>query len=182
MRKTVLKEGPLFICLRPSWGEERRFGMPVVWIIEDEKIHRETAKNIVERTIADFNMELHMVEWDGRQALTEEQKSKPPHMVVLDLNLSQGINGLEALGTVPGFDPMDVFHPYVIIWSHFDGEMELYEMPSAQDPQTPQRTGRLNEDRVVRTYWKAETNLETALRGFLSRLMEEGVYHGDISS
>ena len=156
--------------------------MPVVWIIEDEKIHRETAKKIVTRTIADFNMELQMVEWDGRRALTDEQKSKPPDMVVLDLNLSQGINGLEALRTIPGFDHMDVFHPYVIIWSHFDGEMELYETPFAKDSQTPQRTGHLNEDRVVRTYWKAETNLETALRGFLSRLMEEGVYHGDTAS
>ena len=177
MRKTVLKDVSLFICLRPSSGEERRFGMPVVWIVEDEKIYRETAKKIVGRTIADFNMELQMVEWDGRQALTEEQKSKPPDMVVLDLNLSQGIHGLEALRTLPGFDPMDVFHPYVIIWSHFDGEMELYEMPSVQDSEF-----HLNEDRVVRTYWKAETNLETALRGFLSRLMEEGVYHGEISS
>lgn len=182
MRKTALKDVLFFICPRPSSGKERRFGMTVVWVIEDEKIHRETAKKIVERTIAHFNLELQMVEWDGRQVLTKEQKSKPPDMVILDLNLGQGIHGLEALKTIPGFDPMDVFHPYVIIWSHFDGEMELYEIPSAKDPQTPQRTGHLNEDRVVRTYWKAETNLETALRGFLSRLMEEGVYHGDVAS
>jgi len=153
--------------------------MPVVWIVEDEKIYLETAKKIVGRTIADFNMELQMVEWDGRQALTEEQKSKPPDMVVLDLSLSQGINGMEALRNIPGFDheESDVFHPYVVIWSHFDGELELYEMSTSQNPEI-----HLNEDRVVRTYWKAETNLETALKGFLSRLMEEGVYHGDISS
>ncbi len=153
--------------------------MPVVWIVEDEKIHRETAKKIVARVFADFCMELHTVLWDGRKALTGEQKIKSPDMVILDLNLSQGINGLEALRNIPGFDheKTDVLHPYVIIWSHFDGELELDEMSTTQNTAI-----HLNEDRVVRTYWKAETNLETALKGFLSRLMEEGVYHGDISS
>ena len=152
--------------------------MPVVWIVEDEKIHRETAKKIVKQAAAEFNMVLQTVLWDGRKALTEEQKSKSPDMVILDLNLSQGINGLEALRNIPGFDheESDIFHPYVVIWSHFDGELELYGMSTAQNPKI-----HLNEDRVVRTYWKAETNLETALKGFLSRLMEEGVYHGDIS-
>ncbi|MCF8129308.1 MAG: response regulator [Deltaproteobacteria bacterium] len=150
--------------------------MPVVWIIEDEKIQQETAKRIVKKTAVEFNALLHMVLWDGRGALTEEQTSKQPDLVVLDLNLSQGIHGLEALRTVPGFENADVFHPYVIIWSHFDGELELYEMAPAQDQKS-----HLNEDRVIRTYWKSEKNLETALKGFLSRLMEEGVYHEDIS-
>jgi len=153
--------------------------MPVVWIVDDEKQYRNTATKIVARTGAAFNMELLVVEWDGREALSLEQKSKSPDMVILDLNLSQEINGLEALRAIPGFDhgETDDFHPYVIIWSHFDGEMELYEMSTPQYPEI-----HLNEDRVVRTYWKAETNLETALKGFLSRLMEEGVYHGDKSS
>jgi CheY-like chemotaxis protein len=153
--------------------------MPVVWIIEDEKIHRETARKIVKRVVADFHMELHTVLWDGRISLTEKQRSKSPDVVILDLNLSQGINGIEALRDIPGFnhEKFDVFHPYVIIWSHFDGELELHEVSAPQNPEIY-----LNEDRVVRTYWKAETNLETALKGFLSRLMEEGVYHEDISS
>ena len=153
--------------------------MPVVWIVEDERIHRETAQKIVSRVAADFCMELHTVLWDGRKALTREQKSKSPDMVILDLNLSQGINGLEALRNIPGFDheETDILHPYVIIWSHFDGELELYDMYTEQITVI-----HLNEDRVVRTYWKAETNLETALKGFLSRLMEEGVHHGSISS
>ena len=153
--------------------------MPVVWIVEDEKIYRETARNIVERTIADFHMELHVVEWDGRKTLTEEEKSKSPDVVILDLNLDLGINGLEALRNIPGFDKegSDAFHPYVVIWSHFDGELELHGISSTQNSEI-----RLNEDRVVRTYWKAETNLETALKGFLSRLTEEGVYHGGIPS
>jgi hypothetical protein len=153
--------------------------MPVVWIVEDEKIHRETAKKIVKQVFADFNVEVRTVLWEGRKALTEEQRSKPPDMVILDLNLSQGTNGMEALRNIPGFDneETEVFHPYVVIWSHFDGELELYEMSITQNPEI-----HLNEDRVVRTYWKAETNLETALKGFLSRLLEEGVYHGDISS
>jgi len=153
--------------------------MPVVWIVEDEKIHRETAKKIVKRVAADFNREIHMVLWDGRKALTEKQISKSPDMVILDLNLSQGINGMEALRSIPGFDhgETSVLHPYVIIWSHFDGELELHEMSTEQNSEI-----HLNQDRVVRTYWKAETNLEMALKGFLSRLMEEGVYHGDVSS
>ena len=149
--------------------------MPVVWIVEDEKQYRETATKIVARTGVDFNTEIHVVEWDGRQALTEEQKSRHPDMVILDLNLGQGINGVEALRNIPGFDHKEpnIFHPYVIIWSHFDGELELYDMPPVHDLQI-----NLNHERVVRTYWKAETNLETALKGFFSRLQEEGVYHG----
>ena len=149
--------------------------MPVVWIVEDEKQYRETATKIVARTGVDFNTEIHVVEWDGRQALTEEQKSRPADMVILDLNLGQGINGVEALRNIPGFDHKEpnIFHPYVIIWSHFDGELELYDMPPVHDLQI-----NLNDERVVRTYWKAETNLETALKGFFSRLQEEGVYHG----
>lgn len=149
--------------------------MPVVWIVEDEKQYRETATKIVARTGVDFNMEIHVVEWDGREALTEEQKTRPADIVILDLNLGQGINGLEALGNMPGFDNKEPnsLHPYVIIWSHFDGELELYEMPPVHDLHI-----NLNDDRVVRTYWKAETNLETALKGFFSRLKEEGVYHG----
>ena len=62
--------------------------MPVVWIVEDEKQYRETATKIVARTGVDFNMELYAVEWDGREALTEEQKSRPADIVILDLNLS----------------------------------------------------------------------------------------------
>ncbi|MBC8177844.1 MAG: hypothetical protein ISR61_01885 [Desulfobacteraceae bacterium] len=149
--------------------------MPVVWIVEDEKQYREAAKKVVARIGVDSNMELHMVEWDGSEALTSDQKSKPADMVILDLNLGQGINGVEALWKIPGFDGkgLNILHPYVIIWSHFDGELDLYEMPSLHDLPIE-----LNDDRVVRTYWKAETTLETALKGFFSRLKEEGVYHG----
>ncbi|OQY41422.1 MAG: hypothetical protein B6240_15220 [Desulfobacteraceae bacterium 4572_87] len=116
---------------------------------------------------------------DHPLGLSEKQISKLPDMVILDLNLSQGISGMEALRNIPGFEYAEtaVFHPYVIIWSHFDGELELHEMFAEQNSEI-----HLNQDRVVRTYWKAETNLETALRGFLSRLMEEGVDHGDASS
>ncbi len=147
--------------------------MAVVWIVEDEKIHRETARKIVGQCADEFGVALEIVLWDGRKALDADQKSTPPDMVILDLNLSQGVKGLQALRTMPGFEGVDAFHPYVIIWSHFDGELELYEMPSWHDLEF-----RLHEDRVVRTYWKAETNLKTALKGFLSRLAEEGVYHG----
>lgn len=149
--------------------------MPVVWIVEDEKQYRETAKKVVERTAFDSGLEVHMVEWDGNRELTEEQKSQPADIVILDLNLGQGINGLEALRNIPGFHSKEpnLLHPYVIVWSHFDGELELYEMFPVQDVNVS-----LSDDRVVRTYWKAETNLETALKGFFSRLEEEGVYHG----
>lgn len=149
--------------------------MPVVWIIEDEKQYRETAKKVVERTAFDSDLEVHMVEWDGNGELTEEQKLQPADVVILDLNLGQGINGLEALRNIPGFHNKEpnLLHPYVIVWSHFDGELELYEMLPVQDVNMS-----LSDDRVVRTYWKAETNLETALKGFFSRLEEEGVYHG----
>ncbi len=149
--------------------------MPVVWIVEDEKQYRETAKKVVGRTAFDSKLELHMVEWDGSGELTEEQKSRPADIVILDLNLGRGINGLEALRNIPGFHNKEpnLFHPYVIVWSHFDGELELYEMFPAHDANRF-----LSDDRVVRTYWKAETNLETALKGFFSRLEEEGVYHG----
>ena len=149
--------------------------MPVVWIVEDEKQYREAARKVIARIGADSNMELHRVEWDGREALTGGRKSRPADVVILDLNLGQGINGIEALRSIPGFDSKEPnpLHPFVIIWSHFDGELELNEMTPAHDLPVE-----LNDDRVVRTYWKAETNLETALKGFLARLLEEGVYHG----
>jgi len=149
--------------------------MPVVWIVEDEKQYREAAKKVVARIGADSNMELDMVEWDGSEELVGDRKSRPADIVILDLNLSQGIKGIEALRSIPGFDSKEPnpLHPFVIIWSHFDGELELYETDPVHDLQA-----NLNDDRVVRTYWKAETNLETALKGFFSRLKEEGVYHG----
>jgi len=149
--------------------------MPVVWIVEDEKQYREAARKVIARIGTDSNIELHTVEWDGREAFTGDQKSRPADVVILDLNLGQGINGIEALRSIPGFDSKELnsLHPFVIIWSHFDGELELNEMPPAHDLPVE-----LNDDRVIRTYWKAETNLETALKGFFLRLKEEGVYHG----
>jgi len=149
--------------------------MPVVWIVEDEKTYREKARAIVAHTAADADMELHLIEWDGHGPLSDEQQSKPADLVILDLNLSHGISGLNALRKIPGFHNRhkDRLHPYVIIWSHFDGELEVDPMPRARDLKF-----HFNPDRVFRTYWKAETNLETALQGFLSRMKEEGVYHG----
>lgn len=150
--------------------------MPVVWVVEDERFYRETAERIIGRCAAGLNLDLETVLWDGRDAFTEEERAKPPDLVILDLNLNQGINGLEALEYIPGFEGANPFHPYVIIWSHFDGELAFSDMSGVRDSKT-----RLREDRMHRTYWKSETNLETALNGFLNRLLEEGVLHGEIS-
>jgi len=144
----------------------------VVWIVEDEKIHRETAAEIVRETEKKMGVRVQTIQWDGSSPLTGSEKASPPDVVVLDLNLSPCISGLDALLRIPGFEAVDDFHPYVIIWSHFDGELGFSRMAEVAPDM------HLNPDRVVRTYWKSESNLEKALAGFIMRLREEGVIHG----
>jgi hypothetical protein len=133
--------------------------MAVVWIVDNKKTQRQRAR----RVVAEILPKAQVVEWDGALA-TLPTDQPAADFVILDLNLGPARSGLDAVKEIPGAG-LHAGGPFIIIWSHFEGDYPLSDF-FQQYP----------SDRIVRTRWKANAKLAKHLQAFAQRFREEGVY------
>ena len=139
-----------------------------VWIVDDEPGQRQRAKEVVQHVFQSAGIPLQVTEWDGVALLPSGPKAD---FVILDLNLGDHVpSGLKLFGNIPGVQPDRISGPFIIIWSHFEGD-PTHKLSTVLS----QYPG----DRMVRTRWKSETHLQEALECLVQRFKDEGVSHGE---
>ena len=131
-----------------------------IWIVDDAKKYRESATKAVEKACSGEGLRPSIFQWDGGEL---PEHSLPAHLIVLDLNLKRHGKGLERIADIPGFSHANRFGPFVVIWSHYDGDVDFGDVKDG------------SQDRIVRTYWKSRLELEDKLAHVLRRFKAEGV-------
>jgi hypothetical protein len=140
---------------------------PQVWIVEDEKSYLGRAKTITQSVFGVLAGD-QWIEWDGAPEHFPTNKGAAD-LVILDLNVKGGRRGFDLVKDVPGVKPFRLFGPFIVIWSHYEGDY-LDEIGDLVQ--------KLPNDRLARAGWKSDAILERLLKGFRQRILNEGVIHG----